>query len=321
MSLLRCLVGTFSAILMALGAGPVSAQGYPNKPLRIVTSGVGGAGDFAARLIGQALSPNLGQPVIVDNRASGFIPADVVVRAQPDGYTLLLYGSVVWLAPFLWDTVRYDPVKDLSPITLAVTSPNVLVVHPSLPVKSVQDLVTLAKARPGDLNYGIASPGSSGGLAVELFKSMAGLDMVRINYKGAGAALNDLIAGRVQLSFSTATSVAAHLKSGRLRALAVTSARPFVLFPGLPTVAAAGLPGFESASTTGIFAPAGTPAAIINRLNQEIAKVLHSAPVRDRFLSAGSEVVASSPEGLAALITADMARLGKVIRDTRTRAN
>lgn len=321
MLLLRFVVAAFSASLMAVGTGNAAAQGYLNKPLRIVTSGVGGAGDFAARLIGQALTPNLGQPVIVDNRASSFIPAEVVARAQPDGYTLLLYGSVIWLAPYLWDSVRYDPVKDLAPITLAVTSPNVLVVHPSLPVKSVRDLVALAKARPGDLNYGIASPGSSGALAAELFKEIAGVDMVRIRYKGAGAVLTDLVAGRVQLSFSTATSVAAHLKSGRLRALAVTSARPSVLFPGLPTVASAGLPGYESTSTTGIFAPAGTPAAILDRLNQEIVKALHSAPVRDRFLSAGSEVVASSPEQLAALMASDVARLGKLIQDVRRREN
>lgn len=316
MSLLRFLVAFSASTLLALGSTAVSAQNFPQKPVRIVTSGVGGAGDFAARLIGQAVAPGLGQPVIVDNRASGFTPGEVVAKSPPDGHTLLLFGSAVWLAPFLWDNVRYDPMKDLAPITLAVTSPNVLVVHPSLPVKSVQELIKLAKARPGQLNYGISSLGSSGSLAAELFRSMAGVNMVRINYKAAGAALNDLIAGSVHLSFATATSAATHLKSGRLRALAVTSATPSALFPGLPTVASAGLPGYESASTTGIFAPAGTPVALLNRLNQEIIKVLNSATVKERFMNAGSEIVAGSPEQLVALMKSDTARLGRLIRDT-----
>jgi tripartite-type tricarboxylate transporter receptor subunit TctC len=312
MSLFRIVV----AALFALSAGSASAQSFPAKPVRIVTSGVGGAGDFAARLIGQALSPSLGQPVIVDNRPSSFIPAEVVAKSPPDGHTLLLFGSAIWLAPFLWESVRYDPYKDLAPITLAVTSPNVLVVHPSLPVKSVQELIKFARARPGQLNYAISSLGSSGSLAAELFRSMAGLNMVRINYKAAGVALNDVIAGSVHLLFATATSAATHLKSGRLRALAVTSAQPSALFPGLPTVAGAGLPGYESASTTGIFAPAGTPEPILDRLNQEIIKVLRSAVVRERFMSAGSEIIAGSPEQLVALMKSDTARLGKVIRDT-----
>ena len=319
MPLLRLALAVVSASLLSPGMAP--AQSFPAKPVRIVTSGIGGAGDIAARLIGQALSPGLGQPVIVDNRASSFIPAEVVAQSAPDGHTLLLYGSVIWLAPFLWDNVRYDPVKDLAPITLAVTSPNVLVVHPSLPVRSVPELVKFAKARPGQLNYGIASPGSSGSLAAELFRSMAGLDMVRINYKGAGAMLNDVIAGAVHLSFATASSAATHTKSGRLRALAVTSSKPSALFPGLPTVASAGLRGFESASTTGIFAPAGTPAPVIGRLNEEIVKALRTAAVSDRFMSAGSEIVASPPGQLAALVQSDMAKYGKLIRDIGVRPN
>jgi tripartite-type tricarboxylate transporter receptor subunit TctC len=321
MSAFRFVVAIFFTSLAVLGSATTSAQNYPQKPVRIVTSGVGGAGDFASRLIGQAISPGLGQQVIVDNRASSFIPAEIVAQSPSDGYTLLLYGSVVWLAPFLWDNVRYDPVKDLAPITLAVTSPNVLVVHPSLPVKSVQDLVRLAKAKPGQLNYGIASPGSSGSLAAELLRSMAGLNMVRINYKGAGAMLTDVISGSVHLSFATASSATPHLKSGRLRALAVTSAQPSALFPGLPTVASAGLPGYESASTTGIFAPAGTPAPITTRLNQEIVKALNTAAVRDKFMGSGSEIVASAPEQLTALVKSDMTRLGKVIKDAGMKEN
>ena len=309
----------FIAALAALAAAGASAQGYPAKPVRIVTSGVGGAGDFAARLIVQPLSVSLGQPVLVDNRPSSFIPAEVVAKSPPDGHTLLLFGSAVWLAQFLFENVRYDAFKDLAPITLAVTSPNVLVVHPSLPVKSVRDLMALAKAKPGELNYGISSLGSSGSLAAELFRSMAGINMVRVNYKAAGAALTDVIAGRVQLSFATATSSAAHIKSGKLRALAVTSARPSALFPGLPTVANAGLPGYESASTTGIFAPAGTPAPILARLNHEIAQALNTPLVKQRFMESGSEIVASPPAELTALMKSDIARLGKVIKETGLR--
>ncbi len=311
---------TIVSISCLTGVRGILAQDYPAKPVRIVTSGVGGAGDIAARVIAQGLGSSLGQQVVVDNRASGIIPIEVVVRAAPDGYTILLYGSVVWLAPYLRDIVSYDPIKDLAPITLAVTAPNVLVVHPSLPVKSVADLIALARAKPGDLNYGSSGAGSSGHLAAELFNAMAKIKIVRVNYKGAGAALSDVIGGQVQLSFATATSIAAHVQSGRLKALAVTSSKASALLPNLPTIAASGLSGYESASTSGIFAPAATPAAIIGRLNQEIVRALARAEVKERFLNAGSEVVASTPAQLSVAIKADMARMGKVIRDAGIRA-
>ena len=221
----------------------------------------------------------------------------------------------MWLAPLLWEEMRFDPTKDLSPISFAVTSPNVLVVHPSLPVKSVRELIAFAKARPGQLNYGTAARGTSGYLAAELFKSMAGLNMVRINYKGAGAVMTDLAAGHLHFSFATASSSSAYVKSGQLRALAVTSERPSELVPGLPTVASAGLPGYVSASTTGIFAPRGTNPTIINRLALEITKVLNSPTVKTRFKNLGSEVVAGSPEQLAEHMKSDVEKLGKVIRN------
>lgn len=303
-----------AALVTVLHAIPAWSQDYPNRPLRIVTSGVGGAGDIAARLIGGELSPKLGQQVIVENRASGVIPVEVVVKSQPDGYTLLLYGPAVWLAPLLWEEVRFDPARDLSPISFAVTSPNILVVHPSLPVKTVRELIAFARSRPGELNYGTAARGTSGYLAAELFKFMTGLNMVRINYKGGGAVMNDLAAGQVHFSFATASSASAYIKSGRLRALAVTSEGPSELVPGLPTVASAGLPGYVSASSTGIFAPRGTNPAIINRLALEITGVLKTPKVRNRFKSMGSEVVAGSPGQLAAHMKSDVEKLGKVIR-------
>ena len=320
MAALRFALLVFCFALGGSLADIAASQDYPSKPIRIVTSGVGGAGDIAARLIGQGLGTSLGQQIIIENRASGTIPIETVVKSAPDGYMLLLYGSVVWLAPFLYEAASYDPIRDLAPITLAVTAPNILVVHPSVPVKSVADLIALAKSRPGALNYSSSGSGSSGHLAAELFKSMAKVNIVRINYKGAGAALNDVISGQVQLSFATATSVTAFVQSGRLKALAVSSANPSALFPKLPTVSSSGLPGYESASTSGIFAPTGTPAVIINRLNQEIVRVLNRTDIKERFLSGGSEVVASTPAQLAAAVKADMVRMGKVIRDAGIKA-
>ncbi len=309
----------FSLGMIVLGTGAVCAQSYPNKPIRLVTAEPGGGNDFAARLIAPGLSSSLGQQVVVDNRPSGVIPGQIVSKAPPDGHTLLVSTGVVWLLPFM-QSVPFDPVRDFSPITLAVSTPNILVVHPSLPVKSVKELIALAKARPGELDYASGALGSSSHLAAELFKAMAGVNMMRIPYRGAGPALLALVSGQVQLMFATAGSAAAHVGAGRLRALAVTSAQPSALLPGLPAIAASGLPGYEANTPFGIFAPAGTPAIIISRLNQEIVRVLNSPEVKEKFFKAGVEVVGSSPEKFAAAITSDMARMGKVIKAAGIRA-
>ncbi len=219
----------------------------------------------------------------------------------------------------LFRKVAWDPVKDFAPISLTIVTPNIVVVHPSLPVKSIKELIALAKARPGELNYGSGSTGAANHVAAELFKSMAGVNIVRINYKGAGTAIIDLVAGQLQVMFATAGSVTHHIKSGRLRALAVTSAEPSALAPGLPTVVAAGLPGYESSSLSGMFAPARTPVAIINRLNQEVVQALHRAEVKERLFNSGIQVVGSSPEEAAAKIRSEMARMGKVIREAGLR--
>jgi tripartite-type tricarboxylate transporter receptor subunit TctC len=211
-------------------------------------------------------------------------------------------------------------VRDFSPITLVVTSPTVLVVHPALPVKSTKELIALVKARPGELNYAMGSAGSANHLAAELFKSMAGVDMLGIGYRGNGPAVNALISGQVQLMFATASSVMPLVKSGRLRALAVASSQTSALVPELPTVAASGLPGYESISTTGFFAPAKTPASIISRLNRDSVRYLQTAEARERFLAVGAETVGSSPEELAAKVKSEMTRMGKVIRDAGIRA-
>ena len=217
------------------------------------------------------------------------------------------------------DNVAWDGIRDFAPIIFATTEPNILVVHPLLPVKSVKELIALAKARPGALNYASIATGGPSHLAAELFKSMAGVNIVRIPYKGASPAAMDLVSGQVQLSFAAAASVAAPVKSGRLRALAITILQPSALFPGVPTVAASGLPGYEAGTVTGMFAPAKTPAAIINRLNREMAQALNRPEVKEKFSGAGQEIVGGSPDQFAAAIKADATRMGKVIKDAGIR--
>jgi tripartite-type tricarboxylate transporter receptor subunit TctC len=311
----------FLPCLFACCAIAAQAQPFPTKPIRLIASGVGGGGDFTARLIAMDLSPRFGQQVIVDNRPGGLIPGEIVAKAAPDGYTLMLAGIVIWLSPFMRSTMPFDPVRDFAPITLAVTVPNVLVVHPGLGVKSVADLIALAKKQPGALNYATSGTGNSNHIAGELFKAMAGVDLVRVNYRGAALAMNDLLSGRVQVMFATTAAAKAHVAAGKLIALAVTTPQPSALMPGLPTVAASGLPGYQSASTLGVFAPAATPVAIVNQLNREIVQVLDAPVAKDHLFKAGIEVVASSPAEFAAAIKTDMARSGKVIKQAGIRTD
>lgn len=308
----------FAACLM-VNAGAVSAQDYPHKPIRIFTSQSGSPSDFIARLLAQGISGPLGQSVIVDNRV-GIVATENVAKAPADGYTLLFYGPVVWLLPYLRDHVAWDPEKDFSAVTLATQAPNLLVVHPSLPVKSVRELIALAKARPGELNYGSGLTGSSNHMAAELFKSMAGVNIVRVPYSGPAAAFTAVIGGQLQLMFPDAGSASPHVKSGRIRALAISTAEPSALGPGLPTIAASGVPGYESGIISVMFAPAKTPAAIINRLNQEIVRVLNKPDVKERLFNSGVEVVGSSPEQLAATMRSEMTRMGKVIKEAGIKA-
>ena len=308
------------ASLLIAGTGLACAQDYPHKPIRIVTGGAGGGTDQASRLIAQGMSGNLGISVLVDNR-SGILGSELVAKSSGDGYTIMLSGSNLWLAPFLQDKVPYDPVADFSPITLAVSAPNILVVHPSVPAHSVKELISLAKARPGVLNYASVGTGGSNHIAAELFKSLSGVDMVRISYKAGGIAFGELIAGQVQVMFATMGGSTPYVKAGRLRALAVTTAQPSPLVPGLATVANSGLPGYEAATIQGIFAPVKTPAAIINTLNQEIVRVLNKPDIREKFNNVGVETVGSSATLLAATVKSEMTRLGKVIQAARIRAD
>src|SRR6476620_4613885 len=299
--------------LSASAANHATAELYPVKVIRIVTSEPGGGNDLVARIVAQGLTANLHQQVIVENRGS--IAIEVALKATPDGYTLLMYGSNVWLLPFLRDNVPWDPVRYFAPVTIAVSLPNILVVHPSLPAKSVAELVALAKARPGELNYAAGTLGVSPHLAAELVGERAGVNIVQIPYKGGGPALNGLIGGQTHVMFPNAGSVMPHLKAGRVRGLAVTTPEPTPLAPGLPTIASSGVPGYEWISTIVMFAPARTPFALVSRLNREIVNVLNTAESRQRLFSSGAEVVASSPQELAARIKSDMVKMGKVITD------
>ena len=300
-----------TGIALIFSAGTAFSQNFPQRPVRIVTVEPGSGQDISARLIARDLSARLGQPVVIDNR--GVTAIGIVARAANDGYTMLYYGPALWLGPLLRKSSDYDPVRDFAPVTLAVTSPNVLVVHPGVPVKSVKELIALAKAKPGELNYGSGSVGSNSHLAAELFKALAGVNIVRVSYKGAGPALNDVIAGQIQMIIPSASSAVSHVQSGKVRALGVTSAQPSAVFPGVPAVAAS-VPGYESSAMTGMFAPAGTPVSVINRLNRDVVQSLATAEVKERLLGVGIEVVASSTRELTAAIKGEMVRMEKVIR-------
>jgi tripartite-type tricarboxylate transporter receptor subunit TctC len=304
-----------------LFAGYASAQNYPNRPVRIVTAGVGGGNDFVSRLLAQGLTGALGQPVVVHNRPSGPIPMETVANALPDGYTLLAYGSAVWALQLLRSDTSFKAEKDFAPVSMVDRSPLAIIVHPSLPINSVKDLIAYAKAKPGALNYSTGASGSLSHLAPELFKSIAGVSMTRIPYSSGSAETTDLLSGRVQLSFN-AGSMVPHIKSGKMKAIAVTSLQPSPLYPGLPTVAASGLAGFEAISVTGLYAPAKTPDAIIRRLNQEVVRYFGMPEPKEQLLNGiGTEAISSTPEALGAFIKTSLSVWGKVIKDAGIKAD
>jgi tripartite-type tricarboxylate transporter receptor subunit TctC len=316
--------GTISISLVAVGAGSVSGQdtstgsgqAFPNRPIRIVTSLPGGGSDFTARLIAQGISGPLGQPVIVENRPSN-LTGDFAMKALPDGYTLLVEGNSFWYTPLI-QPQRYDVLRDFTPVTIALNSPNIIVVHPAVPATSIRELIALAKAKPGQLNYG-SSFGSTSHLGMAMLKSMAGIDIMHVFYKGGGPAVNAVIAGEVQFMSASAAAVAAFTKSGKLRALAVTSAKPSAMLPGLPTVGST-VPGYELELTTGLFASGKPSKAVISRLNQEIVRALNTKDIKEKFWNAGGETVGSTPEEFTASIKSDIGRMGKVIKDAGIKA-
>ena len=306
-------------LVLALSITTAQAQSYPVKPVRIVTQVTGGSLDLAARLIAPKLSERLGQQVIVDNRG-GVTSMEQVARAPADGYTLLIASGSLWTLQFMRDNVAWDALRDYAPVSLLMTSPNIVVVHPSLPARSIKTLIALAKARPGDLNYSTGQSGASAHLAGELFQSMAGIKFQRIAYKGQGPAMLSLITGEAQLSFPNAASATPFIKAGRIVGLAVTTSQPSALAPGIPTVAESGLPGYEMKAIVGIFAPMKTPQTIIDQLHQEIVRALNTPEIKQRVFDSGSDTVAGSPAELTAAIKSEMATTGKLIRELGIRA-
>jgi tripartite-type tricarboxylate transporter receptor subunit TctC len=299
-----------AVMLMPVSQAVFGQDKYPSKVIRVVTATPGSNHDWGARTVAQELTPRIGQRVIVENRGS--IAVDLVARdAPPDGYTLLFYGAYAWLQPLL-AKVSWDPVEDLAPITLAISSPNVLVVHPSLPVKSVKELIALARARPGALNYSAGGGGSTPHIAAELFNYMANVKIVRIHYKGSGPSMMGLFIGEVQLMFAALGPIVPHVKSGKVRALAVTTPKRSPLAPDLPAVGES-LPGYASEAAIGFFAPKKTPASIVRLLNHEILQALKATDPQLVF-NAGVEVIGSTPEEFARFIKTDMARMGEVIK-------
>jgi tripartite-type tricarboxylate transporter receptor subunit TctC len=303
-----------AALLLLALAGTASGQ-YPTRPVRfIVPSAAGGGTDIIARAISLKLAESLGQQFVVDNRpgAGQMIGIELAAKSSADGYTILMAASTLAINPVMYKKVSYDPLRDFAPITQAASLPNVLVVHPSLPVKSVAELIAYAKEHPGQLNFASAGIGTSPQMSIELLKSMAGIDMVHIPYKGTAPGVVDLLAGQVLVMAPNVLTALPHIKSGKLRALAVTSAKRSVALPEVPTVSEAGLAGYDSTQWYGVLAPAGTAREIVARLHDEIVRALRDAEVGKRLAADGAEPVGSSPEEFAAFIKSESEKWAKV---------
>jgi tripartite-type tricarboxylate transporter receptor subunit TctC len=296
--------------------GAAYGQDYPNKPIRIVAPAAGGGTDFTARIVATGLSSAFNQQVIVDNRATTFVASEVAAKSAPDGYTLHANGTSLWTNPIL-RKMPYDAIKDFTSVSQLVREVTVLAVHPSLPVKTIKELIALAKARPGELNYAATTPGAPAHLATELFKSMAGVNITHVPYKATAPSVVAVISGESQMTITDSGTLAPHIKAGRLRGLAVTTAQPSPLVPGLPTIAASGVPGYEAVNITGLWAPSGTPAAIIARLNQEVVRHLNTPEVKTRFFNAGVDVVGSTAAELDALVRSENTKMIRVIKEAR----
>ena len=304
-----------AALALAL---PAAAQGYPAKPIRfVVPYPAGGPLDSVARLLAQKVSDSTRQPVVVDNKpgAGGNIGADIVAKSPPDGYTILM-GAVATHAinPTLYASIPYDAVRDFTPITQVASTPNVLVVNPSVPAGDVKGFIAYARANPGKLNFGSGSTGSAGHLAGELFNAQAGVKMTHVPYKGAAPAMQDLLGGRIELMFDNLASSLAQVKAGKVRALAVTTARRSGLAPDLPTIAESGLPEFDISTWFGVFAPAGVPRDVVDRLHAEFTRALAAPDVREKMLALGAEPVGNRPEEFAAYIRREAEKYARVIK-------
>ena len=307
-----------AGVMLLVASMPLAvAQTYPAKPMRfVVPHTVAGSPDILARFLGTRLGDALGQQVIVDNQAgaAGIVGAERVARAAPDGYTLFVGSSAVVINPNLYKKVGYDVLRDFQPITALALAPLVLVVHPSLPARSVREFIALVKARPGAINYASGGSGSAAHMAAELFKAMGGVDMVHVPYKGTAPALIDLAGGHVSVGFYTVSATGGHVKTGRLRALGLSALKRSPALPELPTVAEAGLPGYEASTWIGVLAPAGTPREIVERLHTEIAKILALPDVQQAFAVQGFDMIANTPAEFAVQIKGDLVKWARVIK-------
>ena len=302
---------------------PAFGQPYPSKPIKIVVPyPPGGFNDTLGRTLAAKFTESWGQPAVVENKPGGntLIGNDFVAKSAPDGHTLLIVAFPFSVVPSLFKTMPYDTVKDFAPVILAATSPNLLVVHPSLPASTVGELIALAKAKPGALSYASTGNGSSNHISMELFKSLAGVNIVHIPYKGSGPAVSDLLGGQVQLMFDNTPNVLPQVKAGRLRALGSSGTKRSPLTPDVPTVAEAGVAGYEVTVWFGVVAPAGTPREIVSKLNAEVTRILALPDVRERFLAQGVEPVGSTPEQFGEHIKAQMAKWAKVVQDAGVKA-
>ncbi len=332
MASMKCLVNA-AVVGVALGVAaygaaaqpePAALRDYPNKPIRwIVPFTPGGSADILSRTIAQKITERWGQQIVIDFRpgASGNLGTQIAARAAPDGYTVILVPLTFTSSPSLYREPPYDPVKDFAPVTLVATSPLVLVVHPSVPVESVRELVALAKAKPGELNYASSGVGVSGHLAAELFKRMTHVNIVHVPYKGTAPALQGLLGGQIHMMFPNVPSALPHIKARRLQPLAVTTLKRFDLFPALPTLAESGFPAFEFNNWGGLLAPAGTPPAIIDKLQKEVQRAATLPDVRQRLISYGFELSGNTPQEFAVSIRADIAKWAKLIKEADIRAD
>jgi tripartite-type tricarboxylate transporter receptor subunit TctC len=314
------LLTAFSALLAL--AGGVAAQDYPTKPVRlIIPFPPGGSNDVVGRMIATQLGERLGKQVVVDNRggAGGVLGTEVAAGAAPDGYTILVVSLAYTVNPWLYK-LKYDPLKSFVPVAMLASGANVLTVHPSVPVNSLTELIALAKQKPGELNYASAGAGSFQHLGSELFKLMAGVDIVHVPFKGGGPAMIDVVGGHSQVLVSSLVQTGAHIRSGKLKALGVGSAKRSALFPDIPTIAEAGVPGYEMANWWGIVAPTGTPQPIVDKLAKEIGVVLSTPETQKHFAAEGAEVVQKTPAEFAAFIEAELAKWQRVVKDAKIKA-
>ena len=319
---LRAVVCMLALSTIACTAGAQAKPDYPKRPVRfIVAQTTGGNADFVGRILAEALGKRLGQQFVVDNRpgASGIIAAEITVKAPPDGYTLLLVTTSFGVNPGLYKKLPYDSLNDLAPITHIAYAPQVLVVNPALKVQSVKDLIALARSKPGELNYGVSSIGGATQLAAELFNLTAKVKMTQIPYKGAPSMLVDLMGGRIDLSFATMPSAMSHVRSGKLRGIAVTSLKRSAVAPELPTIAESGLPGFEMVAWQGLLAPKGTPASLIQFLNREVASIVQQPEVRKQLSAEGGEPVGNTPDEFARWLRTEIAKWTKVVKEANIR--